>query len=342
MAEPPPPGNLSSSVPSNPRNDDDIPILISHRSATHTLHLPPTSTISDLTILIESTFSIPPAYQKLLAPKLGILKDLCLPITSLPAGKKLTLMGSSPTEVASVQNASKSAKSNIRRFGGKGSPIPAARPAPRASIDPKRAHDDAVYTFLELRPLRYLPNPEKSLKYLERVRDDTGIRAVMRRYKWTVPLLLEMNPAEHTTHESKILGLNRNKGEVIELRIRTDDYGGYRDYKTVRRTVVHELCHNVYSGHDRNFWDLYRQLEGEMGRADWSHGGNSLGGEFYEPPGGGVGGGGQMGAWGEGTREGEGLSMREVLLRAVEERMKGQRGGGGGAGTGEGSSSGLS
>ena len=279
--------NLSLSVPSTTANGDDISILISHRSTTHTFHLPPTSTVSYLTTLIESTLSIPPAYQKLIAPKLGILKNPNLPITSLPAGKKLTLIGSSPTEVALVQEALKNVKSNTRRPGGMGSRIPAARPMSRASIDPNRARDDAMYTFLKLQPLQYLPNPEKSLKYLERVRDDPGIRAVMRKYKWTVNLLLEMNPAEHTTHESKTLGLNRNKGEVIELRIRTDDYGGYRDYKTVRRTVIHELCHNVHSEHDRNFWDLYKQLEGEVARADWSQGGNSLGGEFYEPPGGG-------------------------------------------------------
>jgi len=42
---------------------------------------------------------------------------------------------------------------------------------------------------------------------------------------------------------------------------------------------------------------------------------------------------------GEGTREGEGLSRREVLARAAEERVRRQRGGGGTAGAGEGSSS---
>lgn len=263
-------------------------------------------------------------------------------------------MGSSATEVQSVQEASKSVKSNIRRLGGRNSPIPAARPAARASVDPRRAREDAIYTFLELRPLQFLPHPEKSLRYLERVRDDPGIRAVMRKYKWSVPLLLEMNPAEHTTRESKTLGLNRNRGEVIELRIRTDDYGGYRDYKTVRRTVVHELCHNVYSEHDRDFWDLYKTLEGEVARADWSVGGHSMGGEFYEPPGGArylgdeeegeMDGGGWTGGeyvLGGGGGKGEGLSRREVLARAAEERMRGRSGVGSGSGSGSGSGGGT-
>ena len=61
-----------------------------------------------------------------------------------------------------------------------------------------------------------------------------------------------MNPAEHTTQESRTLGLNRNRGEVIELRLRTDAYDGYRDYKVIRKTLCHELAHNVHGEHDNN------------------------------------------------------------------------------------------
>ncbi len=64
-----------------------------------------------------------------------------------------------------------------------------------------------------------------------------------------------MDPAEHTTSESRTLGLNRNKGEVIELRLRTDAYDGYRDYRTIRKTLCHELAHGVFSEHDRDVWD---------------------------------------------------------------------------------------
>ena len=65
-----------------------------------------------------------------------------------------------------------------------------------------------------------------------------------------------MEPLGNTTHDSKTLGLNRNRGAVIELRLRTDWYDGWRDYKTVRKTLCHELAHIVWDGHGREFWDL--------------------------------------------------------------------------------------
>src|ERR1700743_115541 len=84
--------------------------------------------------------------------------------------------------------------------------------------------------------------------------------------------LQEMNPAEHTTHESKTLGL------------RTDSYDGYRDYKVIRKTLCHELSHNVWGEHDRNFWNLTKEIEQEVDRNDTLHGGHRLSNEeFYNP-----------------------------------------------------------
>lgn len=168
----------------------------------------------------------------------------------------------------------------------------------------------------------------------------------MRRHKFSVPLLTEMNPVEHTTASmdgvSRTLGLNRNRGEVIELRLRTDAYDGYRDYKTIRRTLCHELAHNVWGEHDRNFWNLCHEIEKEVEKADWRTGGNMVGNEEYyegggfdeeeaEDEGGWTGGefvlGAAMGteAVGGPGRGEAGLSRREVLARAAEERIKRQR-----------------
>lgn len=165
-----------------------------------------------------------------------------------------------------------------------------------------------------------------------------------------------MDPAAHTTHESRTLGLNRNKGEVIELRLRTDAGDGYRDYKTIRRTLCHELAHNVYGEHDGDFWALCRRIEGEVERGDWRAWGRRLTEEvFYEPGEGegehvdgggwsggefvlGVGTGGRSGSGSAGMGEAGGqLSRRDILARAAEERMRKQRaaedghGGNGGA-----------
>lgn len=162
----------------------------------------------------------------------------------------------------------------------------------------------------------------------------------MTKHRFSVGVLTEMNPAEHTTHESRTLGLNRNRGEVIELRLRTDAYDGYRDYKTIRKTLCHELAHNEFGEHDRQFWDLCGQIEREVERGDWKSGGRALteevffhGGEGGDHVDGGgwtggefvLGGGSQAKTTAPGeTANSRGLSRRELLAKAAEERIKRQ------------------
>ncbi|KAF9181855.1 hypothetical protein BGZ51_005135 [Haplosporangium sp. Z 767] len=75
----------------------------------------------------------------------------------------------------------------------------------------------------------------------------------------------KLSPAEKT-----ILGYNRNKGELIALRLRTDDLEGFRHYDAVRKVLLHELAHNVWSEHDDNFHALNRQLNKEVQKLDWT------------------------------------------------------------------------
>jgi len=199
--------------------------------------------------------------------------------------------------------------------------------------DWQKVQEEATYTFHAIEPLRYLPNPEKSRRYLDRLANDPGIKASMRKHKFSVGLLTEMNPAEHTTHESKTLGLNRNAGEVIELRLRTDSYDGYRDYKVIRKTLCHELAHNVHGEHDRHFWDLTKQIEKEVDQNDHLHGGHRLSHEeFYNPDddydddhadsGGWKGGEFVLGGSSNGQ---QGLTRREIIARAAMSRIDKQK-----------------
>jgi hypothetical protein len=98
--------------------------------------------------------------------------------------------------------------------------------------------------------------------------------------KWSVGELLELTPFEAT-----ILGYNRNAGQLIALRLRTDDLSGFRHYDSVRKVLLHELTHNVWGDHDDNFHALNRQLNKDVVALDWSaHGAKSLGGgDYYEP-----------------------------------------------------------
>ncbi|KAK6341028.1 hypothetical protein TWF696_009338 [Orbilia brochopaga] len=278
-AEPTPPTDIDMDQPAEDQQPsasggDTHSVLISHAGTTHTFALPTSSTLADLRQQIQHVISISPEYQKLTAPKLGLLKDDALPITSLPpAPKKILLIGSSNAAIADVQLANSPAAANLRRFGGTG-PIKPATPARR--VDWKKASEESRYSFGGFRVLRHLRGSERSEAYLRRLAADPGIKAVMVKHKFSVGMLSEMDPAEHTTHESRTLGLNRNGGEEILLRLRTDAYDGYRDYRTVRKTLCHELAHNVHGEHDRHFWDLYKVILKGVEEADWRHGGRTV------------------------------------------------------------------
>ncbi|KAK5108183.1 hypothetical protein LTR62_008714 [Meristemomyces frigidus] len=304
------------------------------------------ATIQDLSDTIADDLHIPPNNQKfLISPQVGLLKtpfkNPNMLLQTLQE-KKIVVMGATAAEVEELESdiSERRARMERRRTAqNAGRKVKASR-----NHDWKRVQDEARYRFHTIRPLPYLPNPEKSQRFLERLADDAGIKKSMRTHGFAVGLLTEMNPAEHTTHESRTLGLNRNRGEVIELRLRTDAYDGYRDYKVIRKTLCHELAHNVWGDHDRNFWNLCGEIEKEVEQNDWRRGGHSVGREeFYNPGDTGVGeddeahdGGGWTGgeyvlgvaegagASGKGGVGGEALTRREIIARAAEERMRRQ------------------
>lgn len=336
----------STVLPRRPdsEDDEDLPIafhltLHHHNRPISIPFLSPTSTLQDLSDAVAEDLHVPARHQKfLITPKTGLLKYPFPPHEAeraikpwADAGKKIVLLGATTAEVEDIATdmTDRQARMDRRRAAlREGRKVHAAR-----SRDVDRVRDEARYTFHSLAPLQGLPHPEKSLRFLERLRDDAGIRRSMRTHGFAVGLLTEMDPAEHTTHESRTLGLNRNRGEVIELRLRTDAYDGYRDYRVIRNTLCHELAHNVWGPHDRNFWDLCHEIEKEVERNDWRSGGHSVGREeFYNPADEGVGdeeadGGGWEG--GEyvlgGRQSGDGaatLSRREIMARAAEDRAK--------------------
>lgn len=171
-----------------------LDITLTHHGKFHTFTLPATSTIKDLSNVISASLSVPSTNQKIMISKLGVLrppfKEPDLSIQSF-ADKKITLMGSTVEEVSSLTQSAKDAAALRDR-------PKTARPTVKAykTHDWKKEQEESQYTFITLRPLPYLPKPERSLKFLERLRDDAGIKAVMRKHKYTVPLLTEMNPIE--------------------------------------------------------------------------------------------------------------------------------------------------
>ncbi|KAL2265729.1 hypothetical protein VTJ83DRAFT_6829 [Remersonia thermophila] len=360
----------------------DITIKFPPEKHNHTWSFPPTDTFEDLIQALSCQF---PNYDWSKAKALpekrpagGSLKPLYTPAADssllLSALHLATLRILAPqTTALSILQAQRDAavawkarRQQMRAHQARH----AARPTPTAGVAASHISTlfssssspaaDGEYTFQTLRPLPHLPNAQHALTLLRRLAADPGIRAVMRQHRFRVGLLTEMDPAAHTsaTHEgvTRILGLNRNRGQVIELRLRTDAYDGWRDYRGVRRTLCHELTHNVHSEHDADFWRLCRQLEREVERADyWGNGGRTVGedGEYYRPPedererspdeegmvedhggwfggtyvlGGGEGGESGSGSSGSGGSGGggetRGLSARELRARAAEMRAR--------------------
>lgn len=257
---------------------------------------------------------------------------------------KVTLQVPTVADIQGLQASSEAARSRDarRQAQRRAASASATRPTPHRRRDPAGGGSSSEYTFLRLETLPGLPGAHRSLALLQRLRDDPGVRTVMRRHRFTVGLLAEMDPASNTRHgpggssTERLLGLNRNRGEAIELRLRTDAYDGYRAYASVRATLCHELAHNVFGPHDRDFWDLCHRIEREVQAADWKSGGHAVAGdgaEFYESPeddvpdhGGWTGGTYVLGGLGAGSSGSsgaqQGLNRRDVIARATEERLR--------------------
>jgi len=197
---------------------DTVSLQISFRGQIFTVSLSRDSTILTLKESLQQSTSIPPTHQKLLS-KGHRLQDTDS-ITPL-IGTKLMLLGTQPTTVTEINSHKPVARTRS----------PYAIKLPTTSKASATATPDALYTFHRLVPLPHLPNVNAARDLLDRLVHDRGIIAIMKKYKWSVGALVEMDPAEHTYVDHKTLGLNRNKGEVIELRIRTDEYAGFRQYR---------------------------------------------------------------------------------------------------------------
>lgn len=83
----------------------------------------------------------------------------------------------------------------------------------------------------------------------------------------------------HDSHRAAPRSPAENKGEEISLRLRTDDFQGFRKYHVIIETVLHELAHMIHSDHDARFHELNRKLNKEYTALDWHKvGGQALGG----------------------------------------------------------------
>ncbi|KAL7000004.1 hypothetical protein U1Q18_001154 [Sarracenia purpurea var. burkii] len=210
--------------------------------------------------------------SKLLSPFSDEHSCLSLQETSVFEGKSIRMMGVPKDEVDEIlQNA----KANLRIAGFEEEENRLRQrmlDRPHSSLKLPQGQ----YIFCEFRTL-HLPGVElnppasEALKRMHMLAADPGIVAIMNKHRWRVGIMTEMAPEGYVGVSPKcILGFNKNHGEEISLRLRTDDLKGFRKYESIKKTLLHELAHMVYSEHDQNFYALDKQLNEEASTLDWT------------------------------------------------------------------------
>ncbi|CAL0319995.1 unnamed protein product [Lupinus luteus] len=210
--------------------------------------------------------------SKLLAPFSTEHAHLSLQETSITEAKSIKMMGVSTDEVEEVlQNA----KANLRIAGFEEEEM---RQKQRVSHGPgfslklpKGPYIFCEFRTLEIPGIKLNPPPFEALKRMHMLAADPGIVAVMNKHRWRVGIMTEMPPIGYVGVSPKcLLGFNKNQGEEISLRLRTDDLKGFRKYQSIKKTLLHELAHMIYSDHDANFYALDKQLNQEAASLDWT------------------------------------------------------------------------
>ncbi|KAJ2059390.1 hypothetical protein GGI17_004406 [Coemansia sp. S146] len=226
-----------------------------------------TQTLGDLRQRLAQQFGVAPQQQRLLLKgEVGASPaGDSMPIASLiPANSRIVLIGTPAAELAAYL------KGNERREEGRSNYEKYRATTVFQTRDPIEYSE---YGFLKFETLPGLVHQASALAMLRRLARDEGVRGIMRKRQYSVGVLLELHPNERT-----ILGYNRNRGQVIALRLRTDDLEGFRDFDAVRKVLMHELAHMVWDEHDERFHRLNRELCQELDELDWTRRGQTVGG----------------------------------------------------------------
>lgn len=210
--------------------------------------------------------------SKLLSPFSDEQAFLSLQDTSIRKGKSIRMMGVSESEVDEVlQNA----KADLRIAGFEEEEKRLRQrisDRSHASLKlPQGRYIFRDFRTLEIPGVELNPPASEALKIMYTLAADSGIVAIMNKHHWCVGIMTEMAPIGYVGIGPKcILGFNKNHGEEISLRLRTDDLKGFRKYESIKKTLLHELAHMVHSEHDANFYGLDKQLNQEATSLDWT------------------------------------------------------------------------
>jgi len=226
------------------------------------------ATLHALGAAIRETFELgEDAELKILAKGKALTTDA--QIETLSPNTKLMIMSSKAAERAAVDAAPRVRMRSFEEDDLRTRTGSVGKAAMGAAALYKTRSVGPTYKFHGLKPLPVLPpgvTPGASAVHrrLKELSEDPGILGVMKKHQFQVGCLSEMPPDGKVGVDSEcVMGLNQNAGQEIFLRVRTDDGQGLRPYASLVPVLLHELTHNVWSGHDNNFKTLCSQLTRE-------------------------------------------------------------------------------
>ncbi|XP_059276943.1 uncharacterized protein LOC132031098 isoform X1 [Lycium ferocissimum] len=253
------------------------------RGKKFTLEMDPTATLKSLGDELLNLTSVRDDTMRLIVPTNKSSRLLypfseehsCLKLeaASILEGKSIRMLGVPKDEVDDILQ---SAKADLRIVGFD-EEEKRLRQRNSNGLQSSLKLPQGPYVFCDFRTL-HLPGIEqlnppasKALKLMHKLAADPGIVAIMNKHRWRVGIMTEMAPEGYVGVSPQcILGFNKNHGEEISLRLRTDDLKGFRKYDSIKKTLLHELAHMVHSEHDVNFYGLLKQLTEEAAKLDWT------------------------------------------------------------------------
>ncbi|XP_024023357.1 uncharacterized protein LOC21387558 [Morus notabilis] len=262
----------------DPQSVHDISVI--WRGKKFVVQMNPSATLKELGHELQNLTHVKPDTMRFIVPRSSKLltpfsnehERLSLQETSITEGKPIRMMGVSENEVDEVLEG---AKLNLRIAGfSEEEKRLRQRISDRPQLSLKLPQGPYIFCdfrTLQLPGIELNPPASEALKRMHMLAADPGIVAIMNKHRWRVGIMTEMAPVGYVGISPKcLLGFNKNHGEAISLRLRTDDLKGFRKYEKIKKTLLHELAHMVYSEHDANFFALDRQLNQEAASLDWT------------------------------------------------------------------------
>ncbi|KAM3209838.1 hypothetical protein ACQJBY_064092 [Aegilops geniculata] len=245
----------------------------------------PSCTVKEFGQLLQDLTNVKPETLKLIVPQsankgsklISPFSDphssLTLKEAAVSEGKPIRMMGVFEDEIEEVSDNGKRPDLRIIGFEEEEQRLrQRSSGRPRVSLKlPQGQYIFCDFRTLHLPGVELNPPPSEALKRMHMLACDPGIIAIMNKHRWRVGIMTEMAPVGYVGVSPKcILGFNKNMGEEISLRLRTDDLKGFRKYESIKKTLLHELAHMVHSEHDAHFFALNKQLNEEAASLDWT------------------------------------------------------------------------